>query len=144
VELVAEVGAGSGLSAPHSETGGLLEERTQALVPAEVIDPGEVTVDDRVSLEAVAVSLTDVLDLHSFRPEATQQVVAAYLPQARRAGLDEVGIVHGRGRGVQRALVRRVLGGMPEVAAFTDAPPDRGGWGATLVRLRRVEESPTT
>jgi len=142
VELVAEAGGGFSGSAPPSGTEGLLEERTHALVPAEVIDPGEVTVGDRVLLEAVAVPLTDVLDLHSFRPEETQQVVAAYLAEARRAGLDEVRIVHGRGRGVQRALVRRVLGGMPEVAAFADAPPARGGWGATLVRLRRAEESP--
>ena len=124
--------------------GGLLEAATEAIVPAQVLDPGEVTHGDEVALEAVAVPVSEVLDLHSFRPEETQQVVAGYLAEARRAGFDEVRIVHGRGRGVQRALVRRVLSVAPEVAGFTDAPPAGGGWGATLVRLRPPGDSRTT
>jgi hypothetical protein len=124
--------------------GGLLEAATEAFLPAQVLDPGEVTHGDEVALEAVAVPVSEVLDLHSFRPEETQQVVAEYLAEARRAGFDEVRIVHGRGRGVQRALVRRVLCVAPEVAEFADAPPARGGWGATLVRLRAPGDSRTT
>jgi dsDNA-specific endonuclease/ATPase MutS2 len=46
-----------------------------------------------------------------------------------------VRLVHGRGRGVQRAVVRRVLRSQPGVAGFDDAPPASGGWGATLVEL---------
>ena len=108
-----------------------------------MLEPGDVTLGDDVALEAVAVPVTDVLDLHSFRPEETRQMVATYLDEARRAGFEEVRIVHGRGRGVQRALVRRVLSDAPEVAGFADAPPTRGGWGATLVRLRRPENAPS-
>jgi DNA-nicking Smr family endonuclease len=141
VTLVADLGTGLNDSASDAQAAGLLEANSPGLVRAEVVDPGEVTVGDAVELEAVAVPVTDVLDLHSFRPEETQQVVAAYLDEAGRAGLDEVRIVHGRGRGVQRELVRRVLDGTPAVAGFADAPPARGGWGATVVWLRREEAS---
>ena len=121
---------------------GVLESGTDRVVAATVREPGSVAPGDEVSIEAVSVPLTDVLDLHSFRPEETQQVVAAYLDEARRARLGEVRIIHGRGRGVQRAAIRRVLADAPGVAAFTDAPPSRGGWGATIVRLRPVEDAP--
>jgi dsDNA-specific endonuclease/ATPase MutS2 len=102
---------------------------------ADVIEGGPVEAGDGVVLESVALPLADVLDLHSFRPEETAKVVADYLGEARRAGLGEVRIVHGRGRGVQRAVVRRLLAETPGVAEFVDAPPGRGGWGATVVRL---------
>ena len=121
--------------------GGFLETGAEGLVPAEVVDPGEVATGDTVTIEMVTVPVTDVLDLHSFRPDETQHVVAAYLGEARQAGLDEVRIIHGRGRGVQRALVHRILRVAPEVAGFAEAPPTRGGWGATVVRLRRAEDS---
>ena len=111
--------------------------------PAEVLDAGTVEMGDAVTIDAVTVPLTDMLDLHSFRPEDVLGVVTEYLGEARRAGLAEVRLVHGRGRGVQRAVVRRLLAGVPGVAGFTDAPPERGGWGATLVRLRPAEDPPS-
>jgi hypothetical protein len=122
--------------------GGLVEVGAAAVVVADVLEPGVVTPGDEVALEAVAVPLTDVLDLHSFRPEETAKVVTEYLAEAHRVGLDEVRIVHGRGRGVQRAIVQRLLADASTVAAFADAPPARGGWGATVVRLRRAEDVP--
>ena len=125
------------------ESGGVLEAGESDLVPAEVLEPGSVAPGDGVVLEAVAVPLIDVLDLHSFRPEDMPKVVTEYLDEARRAGLDEVRIVHGRGRGVQRAIVRRLLIEAPGVAGFADAPPTRGGWGATVVRLRRMGDAPS-
>ncbi len=100
------------------------------------------TPGDPVALEAVALPLTDVLDLHSFRPEDTKRVLTEYLDEAYRAGLSEVRIVHGRGRGVQRAIVRRILSEVPQVARFAEAPPARGGWGATIVHLRRMDDAP--
>jgi DNA-nicking Smr family endonuclease len=122
----------------------LLEAGKSDQVAAEVLVAGRVEPGDVVALEAVALPLTDVLDLHSFRPEDTPRVVTAYLDWAQQAGLDEVRIVHGRGRGVQRAVVRRFLAEAPGVAAFTDAPPTRGGWGATVVRLHPREDAPST
>ncbi len=124
-------------------TGGLVEASASATVPADVLEPGSVEPGDGVALEAVALPLTDVLDLHSFRPEETSRVVSEYLDEARRAGVGEVRIVHGRGRGVQRAIIRRLLAEAPGVAGFADAPPTRGGWGATVVRLRRAEDAPS-
>ncbi len=121
---------------------GVLEAGSSSVVAAIVLESGPVAPGDEVSIETVSVPLTDVLDLHSFRPGETQQVVTAYLDEARRAGLAEVRIIHGRGVGVQRAAIRQVLARTAGVADFTDAPPARGGWGATVVRLHPVEDVP--
>lgn len=85
--------------------------------------------------DPVVVPIEDAIDLHSFRPAEVASVVESYLEAAVEAGFREVRIVHGRGRGVQRAQVQRLLASHPLVAAFRDAPPERGGLGATLVRL---------
>jgi DNA-nicking Smr family endonuclease len=63
-------------------------------------------------------------------------VVDEYLRAAHERGFREVRLIHGRGIGVQRASVQAVLSRHPLVAAFRDAPPERGGWGATIVQLR--------
>ena|SRR5437867_935943 len=83
------------------------------------------------------VPVEEELDLHTFAPRDVPSVVEEYLRACREKGLNLVRLVHGRGRGVQRAEVRRVLLRMTaEVESFADAPPASGGWGATLVRLR--------
>jgi Smr domain-containing protein len=122
---------------------GLIEADGSGPIAADVVEAGPVAPGDPVSLEAIALPLTDVLDLHSFSPRDMPEVVVTYLQEARRAGLAEVRIVHGRGRGVQRAVVRRVLRETPGVAAFADAPPAQGGWGATIVRLVGMEHAPS-
>lgn len=108
-------------------------------VLARVLTGGRIRIGDPILVEAVALPVEDALDLHPFHPREVPSVVAEYLAQASAAGLGEVRLIHGRGQGVQRAAVRRVLGELPEVVAFDDAPPDRGGWGATVVRLRRPD-----
>ena len=87
-----------------------------------------------------ALPMEDWIDLHAFRPEDVPEVVRTYLEAALEAGYGEVRIVHGRGTGVQREAVRRVLAAHPRVAAFGDAPPERGGWGATLAVLGEGRE----
>ncbi len=87
----------------------------------------------------VVVPITDSLDLHSFDPRQIPSVVEEYLNACRERGLTEVRLIHGRGRGVQRAVVQRVLRGRNDVLMFHDAPPEAGGWGATVARLRREE-----
>ncbi|HEX3557148.1 MAG TPA: Smr/MutS family protein [Thermoanaerobaculia bacterium] len=84
----------------------------------------------------VELPITDVLDLHSFRPAEVADVVREYLDAAWEKGLRELRIIHGRGIGVQRQTVRTLLGRDPRVVAFGDAPAEAGGWGATWVRLR--------
>ena len=86
--------------------------------------------------QPVEVPIEDSLDLHSFRPADVRSVVDEYLTAAHGRGFTEVRLIHGRGIGVQRAIVQSLLAGHPLVAGFADAPEERGGRGATLVRLR--------
>ena len=92
--------------------------------------------DDDESPDEVVLPIEDHIDLHAFAPKDVRSVVASYLEAALDAGFREVRIIHGRGRGVQRASIRAVLSRDPRVLAYRDAEPGRGGWGATLVRLR--------
>jgi dsDNA-specific endonuclease/ATPase MutS2 len=82
------------------------------------------------------VPIEDFLDLHSFLPRDVPSVVSEYLDEALRRGYREVRLVHGKGRGVRRAEVRRLLEADPRVADAFDAPPERGGFGATVVVLK--------
>jgi len=86
--------------------------------------------------EPFRIPITDVFDLHSVPPRDVKDVVEEYLLEARAAGFKALRIIHGRGIGVQREMVRRVLGRLEFVADFCDAPAEAGGWGATIVTLR--------
>jgi dsDNA-specific endonuclease/ATPase MutS2 len=85
--------------------------------------------------EPVTVPITDVFDLHTFQPRDVTLVVEEYLNEAQRLGFRSVRIIHGKGIGVQREMVRAILGKTPFVMDWTDAPPEAGGLGATIVRL---------
>jgi DNA-nicking Smr family endonuclease len=93
---------------------------------------------DRESDEPFRIPVTDVFDLHTVAPRDVKAVVEEYLAEAHRLGLRALRIVHGRGIGVQRETVRRVLARTDFVESFGDAPAEAGGWGATLVILRRI------
>jgi DNA-nicking Smr family endonuclease len=84
----------------------------------------------------VVVPIEDALDLHSFAPREIRALVDGYLEECVRRGFREVRLIHGRGTGTQRAAIRSLLSTHPLVLEFGDAPPDRGGWGATVVVLR--------
>lgn len=86
--------------------------------------------------EEVVVPIEDFIDLHAFRPRDVRAVVESYLEAAVEAGFPEVRLIHGRGIGVQREVVRSLLSRHPDVVDYADADPGRGGWGATVVRLR--------
>ena len=86
--------------------------------------------------EPVRIPITDVFDLQSVQPKEVEAVVEAYLEEARSMGLKNVRIIHGRGIGVQRRIVRAVLARTPFVASYADAPEQAGDWGATVVTLR--------
>lgn len=93
--------------------------------------------------DPVEVPIEDSLDLHSFAPADVPSVVEEYLIAARAAGFTEVRLIHGRGGGVQKARVQSLLARLPGVVAAFEAPADRGGWGATVVRLAPVENGLT-
>lgn len=86
--------------------------------------------------EPVRIPITDVFDLHTIQPRDVKRVVEEYLNEAQRLGLRSVRIIHGKGVGVQREMVRAILGRTPFVNDWTDAPPEAGGLGATIVRLK--------
>jgi DNA-nicking Smr family endonuclease len=86
--------------------------------------------------EPFEVPITDVLDLHTFAPRDARAAVEAWLTEAHRLGFRALRIIHGRGIGVQRELVRSILSRTRYVLSFSDAPPEAGGWGATVVTLR--------
>jgi dsDNA-specific endonuclease/ATPase MutS2 len=90
--------------------------------------------------EPVTIPITDVFDLHTFQPREVKLVVEEYLNEAMRAGFRSVRIIHGKGIGVQREMVRTILGRTPFVIDWTDAPPEAGGLGATIVRLQTAAE----
>ena len=85
--------------------------------------------------EPIVVPIEQAIDLHSFQPREIPDVVEAYLEAAHEAGFREVRLIHGRGKGVQRARIHRLLDAHPLVERFAEAPPGRGGWGATIAWL---------
>jgi dsDNA-specific endonuclease/ATPase MutS2 len=86
--------------------------------------------------DPIRIPITDVFDLHTVPPRDVQAVVEEYLFEANQLGLKALRIIHGRGIGVQREIVRAVLARTQFVAEFRDAPAEAGGWGATVVTLR--------
>ena len=90
-------------------------------------------------MDAVAIPVDGVLDLHTFRPQELKELIPAYLEACRERGIYSVRIIHGKGTGQLRRTVHAILGRLPEVASFRLAVEDAGGWGATLAELRREE-----
>jgi DNA-nicking Smr family endonuclease len=93
--------------------------------------------DDSGDEEPVALPIDGELDLHTFRPQEVPDLVQDYLDECRRLGIYEIRIVHGKGKGTLRRTVEAALQRRDDVLEQRLAPPERGGWGATLVTLRR-------
>jgi len=86
--------------------------------------------------EPVEIEITDIFDLHTIPPRDVKAVIEEYLRLAHEKGFRCVRIIHGKGIGVQREMVRSILAHTPFVSKWTDAPPEAGGLGATVVRLK--------
>lgn len=89
--------------------------------------------------EPVVMEIGDVIDLHSIPPKQVKAVVEEYLVEAHTRGFRHVRIIHGKGIGAQREMVRKILSRTPFVISFHDAPPEAGGLGATMVELAKTE-----
>ena len=85
--------------------------------------------------DPLVIDFGDVLDLHSIPPKQVRAVVEDYLEEAHRRGFLYLRIIHGKGIGVQREMIRSILSRTPFVVDFQDAPMEAGGWGATIVTL---------
>jgi dsDNA-specific endonuclease/ATPase MutS2 len=91
-------------------------------------------------MKAIRIAIEDVIDLHTFRPADLPGLIEDYIDACIRAGFTSVRIIHGKGTGRQKARVQELLRRHPRVQSFTDAPPEAGGWGATIVTLNRESE----
>ncbi len=91
--------------------------------------------DENPFPETVDIEITDSLDLHSFAPRDIRAVVEAYMAEVHKMGFSIVRIIHGKGVGVQREIVRKTLSEMDFVESFKNAPEFSGSWGATIVKL---------
>ena len=88
-------------------------------------------------MEPIRIPIEDVLDLHTFRPQDIADLLENYFDECLKAGILSVRVIHGKGKGIQKKQVHRILQKSPWVKSFKDAPPEAGGWGATVVELRQ-------
>ena len=88
--------------------------------------------------EPVVLPIEAELDLHTFSPREVEPLLEDYLESCREHGIFQVKIIHGKGTGQLKARVRSLLSKNPLVLHQTDAAADSGGWGATIVTLKRA------
>ena len=89
--------------------------------------------------EVVVVPITDELDLHHYKPRDIGTLIPDYLEECRKLGIFEVRIIHGKGRGVLRKGVHAILEKLPEVVDFRLGDERRGSFGATIVKMKKVD-----
>ena len=91
-------------------------------------------------MQPVKIDIEDVLDLHTFKPSDVPDLLEDYIIECVKVGIFSLRIIHGKGKGVQKKRVQKLLKNNPKVESFQDAPPEAGGWGATLVELKKISE----
>jgi dsDNA-specific endonuclease/ATPase MutS2 len=87
--------------------------------------------------EPIEIPITGVLDLHTFQPRQIKELVPDYIEASLERGIYQVRIIHGKGIGNLRRSVHAILKKHPRVSSFALDHPEYGGWGATIVHLRR-------
>jgi dsDNA-specific endonuclease/ATPase MutS2 len=91
--------------------------------------------DEDPFVEPVVMEIGDVIDLHAIPPKQVKAVVEEYLIEAHARRFACVRIIHGKGIGAQRTMVRKILDRTSFVIRYYDAPPEAGGLGATIAEL---------
>ena len=87
--------------------------------------------------DVVQVPIDGVLDLHNFSPKDLKYLIPGYLEECHKANILQVRIIHGKGIGNLRRSVHAILEKLPEVQGYKLAGERSGGWGATIVKLRK-------
>lgn len=87
-------------------------------------------------MQPIEIPIDGVLDLHMFNSKELPDLLVDYFEACTAKGIYTVRIIHGKGKGIQKARVHSLLRRNSSVMRFQDAPEDAGGWGATLVALR--------
>ncbi len=90
--------------------------------------------------DPVKLPINGILDLHTFKPSEVKNLLIDYLEECRKRNILQVRIIHGKGMGTLRQIVRSTLSKLPYVEAFRNAEEDAGGWGAVIVELRKLTE----
>ena len=98
-------------------------------------------VDKTSSDTPVKIPIDGTLDLHTFLPREIPSLLEEYLKECRCNGIFRVRIIHGKGKGVQRRIVHSFLKEKPLVLSHFEAPPEAGGWGATIAILKPGNEA---
>ena len=93
-------------------------------------------------MEPIEIPIDGILDLHTFQPGEIGNLLDDYLTACHQKGIRDVRIIHGKGKGIQKARVRSLLKKHPLVRNMKDAPQGEGGWGATLVALKAHVDRP--
>jgi DNA-nicking Smr family endonuclease len=88
-------------------------------------------------MDAIEMPIEDVLDLHTFSPKEVEDLLETYLAECAKEGIYSVRVIHGKGQGVLKRRVEALLRKNPLVGSISAAPGGAGGWGATLVELKR-------
>lgn len=90
-------------------------------------------------MEPIVMPIDGVLDLHTFNPKELPDLINDYLSACHEKSILNVRIIHGKGKGIQKARVHSLLAKHPLVKRYKTAPAEAGGWGATLVELKGIE-----
>ena len=85
--------------------------------------------------EPIVIEITDVIDLHTFHPKDIPELLDDYIHACVEKNYTSVRIIHGKGQGFLKKRVEKILKRHPMVLSFQEAPPEAGGWGATIVIL---------
>ena len=88
-------------------------------------------------MKPVKIPLEDHIDLHTFRPEEISGLLSEYFSECLKYSIFTVRVIHGKGRGFLKKGVLEILKKSPLVESFNDAPLESGGWGATIVELKK-------
>ncbi|WP_319404920.1 Smr/MutS family protein [uncultured Desulfosarcina sp.] len=89
-------------------------------------------------MDPVVVPIDGVLDLHTFAPGELKGLMQDYIDACLESNIYDLRIIHGKGSGTMRSRVHALLEKDFRVQRFKGAPADAGGWGATLVKLKRT------
>ena len=88
-------------------------------------------------MEPVKIPIEDIIDLHTFRPKDVPDLLEDYFSACIDKGISSVRVIHGKGKGILKKRVQEILSENPMVESFRDASPGAGGWGASIVELKK-------